>query len=191
KKGKAGDVRARMGHARNEPLGYWIIDHREDDRDRRGGPLNGRNVRSSVGQDDLRREPHKLCRIFAHAHDVAASPAPSDCQVAPLSPPPLRKSASEYRDSLLRQRVILADADEHADAAHLLPLLRARRKRPRRRAAEQCDEVASSQSWHRLSPPRAADFPHPQPSTERLPGPWANPESFCSGLRGGSQRSTK
>jgi hypothetical protein len=40
------------------------------------------------------------------------------------------------------------------------------------------DEVASSQGWHGLSPPRAAGFPHPQPSTEGLAGPWANPESF-------------
>jgi hypothetical protein len=33
-------------------LGYWIIDHSEDDRDRRGGPLERRNVRSSVGEND-------------------------------------------------------------------------------------------------------------------------------------------
>ena len=37
---------------------------------------------------------------------------------------------------------------------------------------------ASSQGWHGLSPPRAAGFPHPQPSTEGLAGPWGNPESF-------------
>jgi len=75
-----------MGHARNEPLGYWIIDHREDDGDRRCGPLERRNVWSSVGENDLRRELHKLCRIFAHAHHVAAGPTPRDCQVAPLGP---------------------------------------------------------------------------------------------------------
>ena len=32
---------------------------------------------------------------------------------------------------------------------------------PRRRDAEQSDELASSQGWHGLSPPRAAGFPHP------------------------------
>src|SRR5260221_10368305 len=45
-------------------------------------------------------------------------------------------------------------------------LLRPRRERPRDcRAAEQREELASSQGWHGLSPPRAAGFPHPQPST--------------------------
>src|SRR5262249_59011087 len=40
-------------------------------------------------------------------------------------------------------------------------LLRPRRKRPsNRRAAEQRDELASSQGLHRLSPPLAAGFPH-------------------------------
>src|SRR5262249_29137174 len=54
-------------------------------------------------------------------------------------------------------------------------LLRARRERPRScRAAENGDELASSQGWHGLPPPRAAGFPHPQPSTEGLAGPWGN-----------------
>src|SRR5262249_48081364 len=37
-------------------------------------------------------------------------------------------------------------------------LLRARRERPCRSAAEQGEGLASSQGWHGLSPPRAAGF---------------------------------
>src|SRR5438045_2400915 len=116
-----------MGHARNEPLRYWVIDHSEDDRDRRGGPLERRNVRSSVSEDDLRREPHKLYRILAREHDVTAGPTPRDCQVAPLGPAQFRKSLPEYRDPRLSERVILADSHEHADPPRPLGLLRARR----------------------------------------------------------------
>src|SRR4030095_13609503 len=56
--------------------------------------------------------------------------------------------------------------NEHdADPPHPVGLLRALRERPRGcRAAEKADEIASSQGWHGL--PRAAGFPHPQPSTE-------------------------
>ena len=43
-------------------------------------------------------------------------------------------------------------------------------------AAEQRDELASSQGWHGLSPSRAAGFPHPQPSTKEQLGPLGNPE---------------
>src|SRR5437764_4277174 len=107
-----------MGHARNEPLRYWVIDHSEDDRDRRGGPLERRNVRSSVSEDDLRREPHKLYRILAREHDVTLGPAQ------------FRKSLPEYRDPRLSERVILADSHEHADPPRPLGLLRARRERP-------------------------------------------------------------
>jgi K+ potassium transporter len=40
-------------------------------------------------------------------------------------------------------------------------LLRARRDRPRRRAAKKRDEFASSQGWHGLSPPPCSRFPAP------------------------------
>src|SRR5215472_757173 len=52
-----------------------------------------------------------------------------------------------------------AVADESDDRHRRL--LGPRRERPRRRrAAEQHDEVASSQGWHGLSPPRAAGLPN-------------------------------
>src|SRR5262249_37169409 len=58
-------------------------------------------------------------------------------------------------------------------------LLRARCKRPCGcRAAEQRDELASSQGWHGLSPPRAAGFAHSKSSTQGPAGPWARAELF-------------
>src|SRR5215813_12157513 len=57
-------------------------------------------------------------------------------------------------------------------------LLRLRRERPRcRHATEQRDELASSQDWHGLSPPRAAVF-RTLSIARRPVGPWDNPESF-------------
>src|SRR5262249_53888999 len=42
-------------------------------------------------------------------------------------------------------RIVLSYAQQHADAPHALALLRARRERPSRRAAEPRDEVAAFQ----------------------------------------------
>jgi hypothetical protein len=49
------------------------------------------------------------------------------------------------RNAGLRFRVVRIDGHEHADPSHPLALLRAHRERPRRRAAEQRDELAASQ----------------------------------------------
>jgi hypothetical protein len=53
----------------------------------------------------------------------------------------------EYRDAGLLFRIIRSCVHEHAHASHPLALLRPRRERPRRRrAAEQCDELAAPHS---------------------------------------------
>jgi hypothetical protein len=49
----------------------------------------------------------------------------------------------ERRDATLWLRIIFVERHEHADAAHAVALLRARRERPRRRTAEERDELAS------------------------------------------------
>jgi hypothetical protein len=49
----------------------------------------------------------------------------------------------------LHLRIIFIGLYEHADAPHAVPLLRPRRERPRRRAAETRDECAASKA----SPP--------------------------------------
>jgi hypothetical protein len=58
-------------------------------------------------------------------------------------------------------------------------LLRARRQRPRCRAAEQREELASSDVEHGLLPgTRCASLPQPQDVPEAPAGPWGRPESF-------------
>ena len=47
-----------------------------------------------------------------------------------------------------RLRIVVGEIREHANAAHPLGLLRARRERPRGRAAEQRDELATG---HRMT----------------------------------------
>jgi hypothetical protein len=55
-------------------------------------------------------------------------------------------------------------------------LLRLRRKRPRRRGAEQRDELAPSHAVHGL--PLPVDLPHHQPTIDPVAGPCGRPESF-------------
>jgi hypothetical protein len=58
-------------------------------------------------------------------------------------------------------------------------LLRARGERPRRRAAEQRDERASSEVGHGLLPgTRCASLPQAYDAPEVPAGPWGRPESF-------------
>jgi len=67
-----------------------------------------------------------------------------DPDVAAISPAQLRQALQERRHAGLIFRTIRGRGHEHADARHPLRLLRARRERPRRSAAEKCDERASS-----------------------------------------------
>src|SRR5262249_13774350 len=90
---------------------------------------------------------HQLARIFMHARDIAAGPAPLDLQVPSLSPSQFRKSLPKCNNARLRHRVVLADTHEHTEAPHALCLLRARRERPRRRRA--------AYSRDKLSPPHS------------------------------------
>jgi hypothetical protein len=51
----------------------------------------------------------------------------------------------ERRDAGLTFRIVGRQGQQHADPPHPVALLRPRRERPRRRAAEQRDELAPSQ----------------------------------------------
>jgi len=74
---------------------------------------------------------------------------------------------------------IVGSRHQHANAPHPIRLLRARRKRPRGRAAEQREEVASSWVEHGLTlETRRASLPQAQVAPEAPAGPWGSPESF-------------
>jgi len=75
-------------------------------------------------------------------------------------------------DKLARFRIVLSIDHQHADAPHLVGLLRVRRERPcRRRATEERDEVAASHLA-----PKPGDRPvnrRPNDTTRRrAPGTW-------------------
>src|SRR6516165_675739 len=76
---------------------------------------------------------------------VAATPAEIDAHVAADAPARLLKPLHECRETPLSFRIVCRKVHEHADAAHLLALLRARREGPRRcRPADNGDEIAPS-----------------------------------------------
>src|SRR5262249_3311756 len=74
------------------------------------------------------------------------APAVLNLDVLPDSPAQLLQSLQECRVAGLRLRIVRGVRHEHTNAPHPLALLRARRERPRSRAAEPRDEVASPHS---------------------------------------------
>src|SRR5215510_14616423 len=96
-----------------------------------------------MGQDDVWRESDQFRRVFAHAVSIAAAPAVIDTDVLTDGPTRLLETLRKRRETRWCFRIVRRHGHEHADAPHALALLRARRERPGRRAAEQRDELAT------------------------------------------------
>jgi hypothetical protein len=73
---------------------------------------------------------------------ITDAPAGVDPHVAAINPAQLLQALQECREASLALRIVRRQAHEHANASHLLRLLRARRERPRGRADEKRDELA-------------------------------------------------
>ncbi len=98
---------------------------------------------AASGQDDVGRERDQFRHAFANALGIARGPAVVDPHVAPIGPAQLlRAPARMPRGGTCPSASSASQVHEHADAPHPLALLRPRRERPRRRAAEQRDELA-------------------------------------------------
>src|SRR5262249_20068254 len=91
-------------------------------------------------RDQLPRESPDQLRV------AGRGPADVDPNVAALDPSELLEPFPERCSSLLPFPVALGKSLQYSDAAYTLALLRARRERPRGRAAEQRDERAASHS---------------------------------------------
>jgi hypothetical protein len=76
----------------------------------------------------------QLLRERSHPIGVIAVPPKVNPHIAAIGPTQVRKRLSERRDARLIHGIVFVARHEHADA---LRLLRARRERPRRRAAEE------------------------------------------------------
>jgi hypothetical protein len=104
-----------------------------------------RHDRAARGQDDVRRERDQFCRVLKNALGIACGPTVVDPHVAADSPAPFLQPLQKHANAGLSFRIVRGQMHEHADAPHTLGLLRGRRKRPRRRrAADQCNDLAAS-----------------------------------------------
>jgi hypothetical protein len=92
-------------------------------------------------------QPGQLFGQPADPFVIRARPAKLDAHIAAFYPAKLRQCTPERRDHGLRNRIIVRKSHQDADLAYFVgPLLRAHRKRPRRRHdAEQRDELAAPQ----------------------------------------------
>jgi hypothetical protein len=95
----------------------------------------------------------QLMRERSYPNGVITSPMNVHLRVAAMGPTQVRKRLRECREAKLRHRIVFFEPDEHADPAHAVALLRDCRERPRRRAAESSDELASSNTNAHLALP--------------------------------------
>jgi hypothetical protein len=107
----------------------------------------------------------------ASAFSIAGVPIIVDPKIAFRCPSKLAQGEFKCRNAGQRFRIGGGNDIDHADAAHAVGLLRPRRERPRRRAAEQRDEIAPPHVGHEpASRPRLTTA---QPATKRPGSPSA------------------
>src|SRR6516165_8966584 len=117
-----------------------VAETNEDDRDYCCDLLCRNCGWGSLGDNDIDLESDELCSDFAVAFVASLRPANLDCDGSVLDPAKLAQSLHKGGDpSALCRR---CGAAHEPDSRELYRLLRARRERPRRRAAEQGDELA-------------------------------------------------
>src|SRR5262252_2883919 len=107
-------------------------------------------VRKAVeprSDDDFRGEADQLGRICSDNAGIAGAPTIFNFDVATFAPPGFLKCLLECRDPTGCVRIACSEAHQYTNAPHPLRLLRACHERPRRRAAEQRDELAAPHVW--------------------------------------------
>src|SRR5262249_9546484 len=106
-----------------------------------GGGRSENRVRSQFQQF--------LCKL-RHACSIAPAKAVFDADVVAVGPAEFCKSSLECCDPITSFLIGLLGRNEKSDSPHPFALLRRRCERPRRRAAEQRDEIAA---FHCAVPP--------------------------------------
>src|SRR5215472_615726 len=134
--GEAGDVSTRAVEPIYDALGDGITHIPKDDRDRPRLLLEGNGVRGPVCHYDVGLQADQLLRERSYPIDVTAAPPNVHPHVAAIGPTQVRKRLRKRREASLLQGIVFFATDEHTDAPHALALLRTRRDRPYRRAAE-------------------------------------------------------
>src|SRR5262245_30346766 len=90
----------------------------------------------------MRRECDQFCRVLAAETGITPGPTDVDLHIASYRPPQRLQALQECPETDLSHCIVSGAGHQHADAPHPHALLRPRRERPRRRAAEQRDELA-------------------------------------------------
>jgi hypothetical protein len=150
---EAGDVPTRAVEPLDEAAGDGVAHARKDDRDRPRLPLEGNGRRERGCQDDVGLQADQLLRECSYPIDVSAAPPKLHPHIAAIGPTQVRKPLRERRVAKLRLRIVFVERQEHADAPHAVALLRPRRERPCRRAAECGHEFAPSKANAHLALP--------------------------------------
>src|SRR5262249_29089348 len=106
-----------------------------------------RGRRRALRQDHIRRDACEFRRLLPQTARVAGGPAVLDPDVATIPPTKVRERLRKRGNQGLLIGITLISSHQHADAPHLIRLLRACRKWPSSgRAAEQRDELAAFHS---------------------------------------------
>src|SRR5262245_49495218 len=137
------DIAARSRQAGDKTGAERIGDLSKYDRDRTSEPSYLRQHRRPRGHDHVRDRTDQFRRSGLFAGRIANAPAIVDAHVAAVGPAQPLQRVEERCNAHLTFAISLWVDDQHADAPRPLRLLRARRDRPSRRAAEQRDEVAA------------------------------------------------
>src|SRR5499427_10858019 len=100
------------------------------------------HAQRAAGQYEVWHQRDQFRRVSAIAIDIVLAPAGVDPDVAAVAPSQLLQGLLERRQLDLTAWIVRGPVHEHTEPPHPLALLPACRERPRRRAAEQCDELA-------------------------------------------------
>src|SRR5262245_47379414 len=137
-----GRIAARPGEVRDETYFCWVFGDAEDDRDRRGSSFGRKRSRGVAGRgDNVHAASDEVRHQRRQATVLALKPMVLDRYVLTLD---IAGQAGAERRCVARHatgRPRMYDSDD----GHRR-LLRVRRERPRRRAAEQGDELAAVHS---------------------------------------------
>src|SRR5262249_4426326 len=142
--GEPGNVAAWMCQAPNETLGDRFVGPREDDRHRDSCLLQRGHRLASTGYNHVRRERQQFPDGGLRLFNVSDAPMLVDLNVATDCPSNLSATLMQRYRTAQPLWVTLGKWHQHADTAHTLALLRTCHERPRSRAADQRDELASS-----------------------------------------------
>src|SRR5215468_8656454 len=131
-----------MGQAIDDTRAYRISHGREHDGQSAAEMLQSCHGYGAAGQDDVGREREQFRGIFCAPVGVVLGPADVDPHITSNIPAQFLQALVERCKSILTFRVVRSPVHEDTNPPRTFWLLRTRRQRPRRRAAEKRDEVA-------------------------------------------------